>query len=326
MENLFALNPALHGLMDKAFVAFEVFSVGERPDGRWDTTLKFHFLPVCKTYSVSSPRTLEGAIEILDDLFDQAQRAGLPAREPPKYPRAEGYIGARLKSGEWLRSGHLFPITHANQKAAELCATFFRWQWACARIWCISGGAEPQELRGGDDDDDDGWKLPVQGPTDDLQQDVDADAGGLPLGPAPPVPSPATARPARKLPQFRASGSPVPLPSDSPVPATPRPARKFPHFRASRSPVSLPHDSPSPDFSPPSRKGGFRDFLRRFSKTPQAGGSMEAPEPGRGPPTPAPMEGEPHSGGTIERVSTRIRGRVSDLFGGSREDVSGGNV
>jgi len=65
------------------------------------------------------------AIDRLNRRFSEAQRDELPARQST-YPKGDGYIGARLKTGEWLRSGHLFTISHAIRTDAKLCATFFR--------------------------------------------------------------------------------------------------------------------------------------------------------------------------------------------------------
>ncbi|KAJ4013770.1 hypothetical protein NW752_005481 [Fusarium irregulare] len=139
MANIFALTQTLHSWLDKAFWAFEFKGVHEETiDGTtvWQTIVKFHFLPACKTQAAASHRDIDIAIDRIAYQLSTQHAEGLPARGPEE---GDGIIGAFLATGERLQSGHLFGISHDNQEDAELCGYLFMMQWVCMCLLTVSG-------------------------------------------------------------------------------------------------------------------------------------------------------------------------------------------
>lgn len=122
MGNLFGLNGVIHSLLDKGICAFQCVGIYEDTvDGKtvWKTKLKFHFLPDYESSTAESPEAIDAAISSILDQLDTQQQRHLPPRTPE--PSCRGYIGTYLRSGELLKSGHIFYVTYDTEEDAWTC-------------------------------------------------------------------------------------------------------------------------------------------------------------------------------------------------------------
>jgi len=142
--NLIALTPVIHHLLDNGLCAFECTGTDKKTaaDGTttWKNILKFHFLPLCSTRTASSIAGIRSEIANVTHQIDNAQQGGLSPRVPK--PPCKGYIGAFLQTGEKLKSGHLFNVTHKDEQDAEMCCDMTNIHWECMGILTIAGKTE----------------------------------------------------------------------------------------------------------------------------------------------------------------------------------------
>ncbi|KAH7004331.1 hypothetical protein EDB82DRAFT_486544 [Fusarium venenatum] len=172
--NLIAINKQQHTWFDRAFWAFEPLE----PDDEEPcvVTLKSHWLPACRTrhpeYAVLDDSFNDSINRFLRELT-QAHDEGL---KPRRLKVGTGVLRAHLKTGEEVRSGHLFKIQHGSVENAQYCRDMALVHWRLVRMSVFRGiteieGPLPVGDVGHDDlDDHDGTPSKGKGKAPDQRQ------------------------------------------------------------------------------------------------------------------------------------------------------------
>nr|CEG02577.1 unnamed protein product [Fusarium pseudograminearum CS3487] len=177
--NLMSFEKHLHMWLDRCFWCFE--PKDREDDTTRETAAKFRWLPGDFADELKFPNEVSPAVGLekyvrrIYEALETARLNNFPARAPLN---GSGFIGAQLRDGKPLLSGHIFAVQHTDVDEAVLLHGLLRLQWVVMKFLMLRG-VGPQ----GDDDDDDDKSGPAGKARKRVRQSTDS--GSDPRTPTP---------------------------------------------------------------------------------------------------------------------------------------------